>query len=110
MNVYYNIEIQMAGMNKMTDDVLSMITRTLCVDDSDYDELEAYRAVLFFKTDMLPGAMRELVKDCLRKTERIHYIDVIYRFETEMNVDRYVIWADGREQDYTGHTIFEEDK
>lgn len=110
MKVYYNIEVQMAGMCKMTDDVLSKVTHTIGVDYTDYDEIETYSAVMFFGSEVKPSEMRERVRECLRKAENIHYIDVVYRWENEINADRYVIWGDGHEQDYTGHMVYEEDR
>ena len=71
MKVYYNIEVQMAGMCKMTDDVLSKVTHTIGVDYTDYDEIETYSAVMFFGSEVKPSEMRERVRECLRKAENI---------------------------------------
>ena len=57
---------------------------------------------------MLPttNRIRSILKDM---DNRIYYVDVVYRWEWEMNCDRFVLRADGREQDYTGTTVFKED-
>ena len=110
MNVYYNVEIQTSGTCLMTEGMLEQIAHILGADETDYDEVESYRAVLFFKSDCKPSEMRNRVKKCFQHGKPIHYIDVVYRWETEMTPDRFVYWADGRETEYTGKIIFEEDK
>ena len=110
MQVYYFVEIQTSGMAKITDELLADIVRTFGVDFRDYDEIESYRATLFFNSSVMPSNFRNTVRDLImRNKDRIHYVDIVYHFETEINADRFVIWADGREQDYTGHMTFEED-
>ena len=110
MNVYYNVEIQMAGTHEMGENLLAMIESRLGADDTDIDEVETYRAVMFFKSDIMPSEMERRVRSLLEdKEEILHYVDVVYRWESEMNCDRFVMWADGRKKSYTGHTIFEED-
>ena len=108
---YYNIEIQTSGYDKITDEMITWLTAMLGAGESSIDERDSYRATLFFKsTHIKPTMMRERVRECLSHDKPIYYIDVIYRFESEMTPDRFVYWADGREQEYIGHVIFEEDK
>jgi len=109
MNVYYNVEIQMAMKNVLTDELLRKILPYFDADETDVDEHEKYRAVLFFKSQEKPSAMHDYVRDALNDLgQQIHYIDVIYRWETEMNPDRFVIWSDGTEKEYVGKINFEE--
>ena len=110
MSVYYNVEIRMNGTNKLTDVILEQIMNILNADETDVDERETYSAILFFKSEEKPTEMRQRVKRCFQHGKPIHYIDVIYRWETEMNADRFVLWGDGTEKDYTGKIVFEEDK
>lgn len=110
MNCYYNVEIQMAEGHKIGTGTLSMFGNYLNVNANDLDEREDYRAVLFFKSDKKPAEIRSLIRSILKDMDnRIYYVDVVYRWEWEMNCDRFVLWADGREQDYTGTTVFKED-
>lgn len=111
MNIYYNVEIQMAEGHEIGTGILSMFGNYLNVDVNDLDEREPYRAVLFFKSVKKPSEIRSLIRSILKDMDnKIHYVDVVYRWEWEMNCDRFVMWSDGREQDYTGHTLFEEDR
>ena len=110
MNCYYNVEIQMAEGHEIGTGILSMFGNYLDVNVNDLDERETYRAVLFFKSDKKPTEIRSLIRAILRNMDnRIHYVDVVYRWEWEMNCDRFVLWGDGHEQDYTGTTVFKED-
>ena len=110
MNIYYNVEIQTSGTNELTDIILDQIMHIFKVDEMDIDERESYRAVLFFKSECNPSEMRNRVKQYFQHGKPIHYIDVVYRWEHEMNADRFVYWGDGREQNYVGKIIFEEEK
>ena len=111
MNVYYNVEIRMKSPNVVNDDLIYMVAEALGASVKDVDEYEAYRAVIFFKSETKPEQMFIRIRDILfNMTNTIHYIDTIYRWEAEMNSDRYVCWSDGKEQHYTGRTIYEEDK
>lgn len=111
MNLYYNMEIQMKHPNEVTDDVIEKIAQILGVGATEVDERETYTAVFFFKSEIPPSQMFIKVRDILFfQFHTIYYIDVMYRWETEMNADRYVCWEDGREKHYTGRIVFEEDK
>ena len=111
MNCYYNVEIQMANNFEMTETLLRQIEISMGAHVTDRDEVETYSAVIFFKSEVKPTEIRTRLKAILAMhADRIHYIDVVYRWEAEMNADRFVLWADGREQDYTGRMYFEEDK
>lgn len=111
MNCYYNVEIQMAIGNDVTENLLRQLEECVGANDTDRDEVESYRAVLFFKSDVKPTDIRTRLKAILAMhNNRIHYIDVIFRWETEINADRFVLWSNGTEKDYTGRIYFEEDK
>ena len=49
MTTYYNVEIQMAGDNKATQDFIEQFATNFGADKTDIDEIESHRAVLFFK-------------------------------------------------------------
>lgn len=110
MNVYYNVEIQMSGKNKVTVGIMTMFEDYLGITSNDLDEREDHRAVFFFMSNMKPSEVKTLIRTILNQTASIHYVDVVYRWETEMNPDRFVIWGDGHEQEYTGRVVFTEDK
>lgn len=111
MMTYYNVEIQMAGENEATQSLVEQVATNLGASATDIDEIESHRAVLFFKSDILPTKMRQIIRaTLLMYAQKIHYIDVIYRFNTAMHPDRFCIWSDGHEQEFTGKVIFEEDK
>lgn len=108
---YYNVEIQMEYPNEATDYVMNRILEALGVSETAVDERETYRAVLFFKSEIAPEQMFIKIRNVLfNNIHGIHYVDTIYRWENEMNSDRYVVWADGSEKHYTGHVIYEEDE
>lgn len=109
MNTYYNVEIQMAGKKKVTVGILSMFEDYLGLTQKDLDEKEARRAVYFFSSDLKPSEVKEAIRTILRQTSGIYYVEVVYRWETEMTADKFVLWSDGRDQEYTGHLVFEED-
>ena len=111
MDVYYNVEIQMSGTNEVTEELLTKIEQFLGADSTDVDECETYRAVLFFKSPVKTLDMFKRLRELMYEAKDVvHYIDVIYRWETEMYCDRFVIWDDGNEKEYTGDIIFTEDK
>lgn len=111
MDTYYNVEIQMAGTNKMTEQLAGQIASDLGAIRKDVDELGKYNAVIFFRSEIKPTEMRRRVRDILSAYKnQLHYIDVIYRFEYEMTPDRFCFWSDKREQEYEGRIIFKEDE
>ena len=111
MNVYYNVEIQMIAKHTLTVDLLERILPFIGAKVTDVDEHENHRASIFFKSEDSPTKMHDYVRNVLHAFgDRVHYIDVIYRWEWELNCDRFVIWSDGCETEYTGHITFEEDK
>lgn len=116
-NVYYTIEVQMSGTNVITKEVLGCIENYLGVAGTDVDEREPHYVAFFAKLNVMPSEMRERVWKLLNNVRSskdhepmIHYVDVIYRWETEMNADRFVFWSNGYSQEYTGTMIFKEDK
>ena len=111
MITYYNVEIQMSGTHKTTDHFISQVATSLGARETDIDEREEYRAVIFFKSDVKPTEMRKRVQAVLAMySMTLHYIDVVYRYDQEMKPDRFCCWADGRIQEYTGKIIFTEDE
>lgn len=110
MKVWYNVEVQMLGENEMTDKLADDIIFNLGCRYSDIDEHEIYNMTALFNSNRCPTAMRDHVTSVLREHPEIFYIDVIYRYDSENVPDRFVIWGDGRVQEYTGHIVFEEDK
>ena len=110
MNLYYNVTIQMAGKKKVTVGLMTIFEDYLGISARDLDEREDHRAVFFFVSDMKPSEVKNRIRTILNQSSSIHYVDVVYRWETEMHPDRFVLWSDGREQEYTGHVVFTEDK
>lgn len=111
MKLVYNVEIQMSGTHTTTEHLINQIAIDLGADEKAVDELETYRAVLFFDSEIQPSEIRERVRAILAMYNMtLHYIDVVYRYDAEINADRFVVWADGHETDYTGHMTYEEDK
>lgn len=110
MKVWYNVEVQMLGECERTYDLDEAIGKALGFEEDDIDEREIYRVTSLFNSNICPTAMRDRVTNVLRDHPEIFYIDVIYRFDAENVPDRFVIWQDGRKQEYTGRIIFEEDK
>ena len=107
---YYNVEIQMSGTYKTSPHFISQIAMDLGAVPTDIDELETYRAVIFFRSDIKPSEMRNRIRAVLAMYKiSLHYIDVVYRFENEMTPDRFCFWADGHEIEYSGEVIFKED-
>lgn len=111
MKIYYNVEIQMSGDNKATNSFVEQFATSLGAQATDIDEIEEHSAVLFFGSETKPFDMRQIIRAVLLMYgSKIHYVDVIYRYEYEMTPDRFCIWTDGHEVDYTGKVYFEEDK
>ena len=110
MKVFYNIDIQMKQSYEITDDLVSTASKFFGFMKMDIDERETYHLGVTFLSEKSPRTMRDDVKALLRTFLEIFYIDVIYRFDYEMTPDRFVIWWDGKTQEYTGHVTFTEDK
>ena len=115
MKVHYNIEIQMAANSEITDEVMETASRAFGFLKTDVDELESYRVTALFTSDIKPSDMKERARKFLvmcsgrSYLKPAYYVDVMYRFEYENIPDRFVIWNDGRVQEYTGHIVFTED-
>ena len=111
MKTYYNVEIQMADNFTTSKELIDQIVESFGADKTAIDELEPYRAVLFFVSETTPTEVRKIAQAILcMHQDSIHYIDVVYRYEYEITPDRFVYWANGSMQEYTGHVVFEEDK
>lgn len=110
MKIWYNVEVQMSADCERTEELDADLGFDLGFGERDIDEREPYRMTALFVSDMQPSKMREYVTDELRTHPGIHYIDVIYRYDSENTPDRFVIWSDGRRQEYTGKIVFEEDE
>lgn len=109
-NILYKVEIQMTMADKMTASLLVWVEQMLQAHNCCVEERDDYHAEISFISNIKPSEMRRLVKRCFQYGKRLYYIDTIYRYETEINADRFVYWGDGREQEYTGTMMFEEDK
>ena len=109
MKVYYNAEICTGAEYTVTDWAMEVFSHHLGFAKTDVDEHEERFATALFVSNVLPTEMRDRARALLKECPGIHYIDVMYRFETEMVPDRFVIWSDGRIQEYTGHIEFTED-
>lgn len=109
--ILYNVEIQMSGTYTTSEHFIDQIAVDLDTDERAVDELEQYKATLLFESELPPSEIRRRIRAILAMyNTTLHYIDVVYRYDAEINADRFVVWADGHETDYTGHMIYEEDK
>ena len=72
----------------------------------------------FERTDMtiiLPEHIRSMselrrhIRNLINQEENIAWADVWYLYYGEFVPDRFVMWSDGRVQEYTGHVTFTED-
>ena len=109
MKCFYNIEIQMKGTYEVTDAVLETASHLLGFSKGDIEDKEVHYLTVTFNTDIVPSTMRDYVRSLLTAIPEIYFIDTIYRFDYEMTPDRFVIWWDGRTQEYTGKIHFTED-
>lgn len=109
MSVYYNVKIQMYGTYEVESGLLDAASRAMGFLEEDVEETELHNASICFTSDAKPSKMKERVHAFLAKNVPVHYVDVIYRYEYEMVPDRFVVWQDGREKDYTGYVEFRED-
>lgn len=111
MKLFYNVEILASGTNQISEHLVETIATDLGTDLHAGDEIEPYRAVLCFDSELKPSAIRLRVRAILAMYNMtLRYIDVVYRYESEVDADRFIVYADGTEKDYTGHMIYEEDK
>lgn len=110
MKVFYSIDIQMIGAYEVTGAVLETASHLIGFEKKDIDELETYHVQASFGSNVLPSTMHDYVRSLLTALPEIFYVDVIFRFKYAMHPDRFVIWQDGKTQEYTGHITFTEDK
>ena len=110
MKVWYNVEIQMLGENERYPALDEEIGNALDFVGHDIDERELYSLTALYTSTRKPTEMRKRIRDFLDGHPEIYYIDVIYRWDSENVPDRFVIWQDGRTQEYTGEIVFKEDK
>ena len=109
MKVFYNAEIQMLDGFKPDAFVMEPASSLMNFLKKDVDELDDTHASILFDNHIMPTEMKSRVRNLLTTCPTIHYVDVMYRFEFENVPDRFVIWSDGKSQDYTGHIVFTED-
>ena len=75
----------------------------------DIDEMEETGLTMSFITELMKDEiMSAAAAFIVTHRNDVHYIDVVYRYEYELNADRVVFWSDGRRQEYTGKMIFTE--
>jgi len=111
MKLVYNVEIQMSGTHTTTNHMVEQIAIDLGTDAKAIDEMEMYSATLFFESELQPSEIRERIRVIMAMYNMtFHYIDVVYRYDTEINADRFVVFSDGAEKEYTGRMTYEEDK
>lgn len=110
MKAYYNAEIQMDADHRVSAGLITDCALLLGAGPEDAEDREDHRVSFFFVSDKKPSEIRKQIRKMLNDNMGIHYVDVIYRFEHEMNPDRFVLWSDGHDQEYTGHVVFTEDK
>ena len=108
--VLYSLDLQMKEDYRINSNIIRLAESCFGFTKKDVDEEERYSITASFLSLFTPSDMRKKVTAFLRTQPEIHYIDVVYRYETEMTPDRFVIWSDGRSQEYTGHVYYEEDK
>lgn len=72
------------------------------------DETDTSIRVLFRST-IQPSEMKKNLAEAMRVYPGMHYADILYRYPDEMFHDRFVVWADGTAQEYTTHSVYEED-
>ena len=104
----YNIEVQMADRNEVTDKVQNMIRAFLEFPADAIDEVEAYNLTATYISTMKIEQIKEAIRSLFSKCPGIHYIDVIYRYKWEMTPDRFVMWHTGQIQEYKSKVIYEE--
>lgn len=110
MKIYYSLEVQMAGENRMSDAVVESASLAFRFGKYDIDEKEEFSLNVLFPCEIKPSDMKTRVRSFLADNPTVHYVDVMYRYEYAMVPDRFVIWQDGRTQEYTGFIDFREDK
>ena len=109
MKTWYNVEIQMAGENERNEVLDRDFEWELGFMEEDIDERESYRMTAIFTSEDTPGKMKINVVRLMNRHPEIHYIDVMFRYDNENVPSRFVIWQDGRVQNYKGRIVFEED-
>ena len=75
----------------------------------DIDDIDKTGMTMSFITELMQLEIMQAAADFIvRNRNDVHYIDVVYRYEYELNADRFVFWSDGRVQEYTGKMMFTE--
>lgn len=74
------------------------------------DEGTDFQFSLVFETELTIDELVERARLLLADLPELYYVDTVYRFESEFDADRFVVWQDGRYQSYTGKLEFMEDK
>lgn len=108
--IVYQMEIQMKTGFDITNELIDQVEAYFPHTYSVVCSAEQYSVVVIIESETLPSVMRILVNGFLKHLPSIHYIDVAYRFPYDMTPDRFVIWSDGRQQEYTGKVIYVEDE
>ena len=108
--VVYQMEIQMRAGSIITDELIKDAERQFPHTFFAIDSAEDCSAVIIMESEGLTETMRLLVKWFMDHHPSIYYMDVVYRFPYDMTPDRFVIWSDGRQQEYTGKVLYVEDE
>ena len=110
MKVFYSVEIQMCGTYEVEGRIMESASHLLGFGKNDIEDQETHSVSVIYANEIKPSDMKAQIRKFLVANPAVHYVDVMYRFEYAMCPDRFVIWKDGREQDYTGYISFREDR
>ena len=110
MNTMYNVEIQMLGECERTAVLDEQIGNALGFVESDIDERELYRMTALFNSEDNPGSMKCKMQKFLKEHQEILYMDVIFHESAHDLPQRFVVWGDGKIQNYRTRVIYEEVK
>ena len=107
---YYNINVQMSGAYKASPHFISAIAVAVGAKKTDVDEINKYNGSILFKSERkVSDVLDDVYKAIKIFGKKIHYIEVVYRYEWEMTPDKVVVWSNGDKKNYTGVIIFKED-
>ena len=108
MTIWYNVEVQMACENERNYDLDEELGWELGFAEADVDEREPYRMTAIYTSEVTPDKIKLDVIKLLHRHPEIYYFDVMFRYDSENVPDRFVVWQDGRVQNYRGRIVFEE--
>ena len=110
MKIMYNVETQMCGECERTVELDEMLGNELGFVESDIDERELYRMTVLFKSEDTPDVMKCKMQKFLSDHGEILYLDVIFHMSAHDLPQRFVVWGDGKVQNYRTRLFYEEVK